>query len=101
MSAGNAIVQIIPDIDKEEPPILATPLELLSEIPPPGAWEKWRDPAWKKYALNLDLRFDSILSYHVKLVQAVPTTEGLRKNVEDIVKKYEHFLTAHLEARKC
>ncbi|RXW11745.1 hypothetical protein EST38_g14110 [Candolleomyces aberdarensis] len=86
MSAGNAIVQIIPEIDKEEPPILTTPTELLSEIPRPGAWERWRDPAWKKYALKMDTRFDEILSYHVKLVHAVPTTEELRKDIDKIVK---------------
>lgn len=88
MSAGTSVIQIIPDINKEEPPILTTSTSLLSEIPRPGAWERWRDPAWKKYALRMDTRFDEILSYHVKLVQAVPTTEALRKDIEKIVKKY-------------
>ncbi|RXW11502.1 hypothetical protein EST38_g14352, partial [Candolleomyces aberdarensis] len=65
------------DITKYESEIPPTPAHLLAEIPQPGTWETWRDPAWKKYALKLDGQFDEILSYHYKLVEAIPTNDEL------------------------
>jgi hypothetical protein len=75
------------DITKQESEIPPTPSHLLEEIPQPGIWETWRDPAWKKYALKMDGQFDEILSYHYKLVEAIPTDDELLREVEEIVKR--------------
>ena len=76
-----------PDITKQENEIPPTPSHLVEEIPQPGIWETGRDPAWKKYALKMDAQLDEILSYHYKLVEAIPTDDELLREVEAIVKQ--------------